>query len=98
MKRLSVSCNQIGQVGDSVSPTRPIVACGHVGQWLLIVGPNTIRPILANVIAGLAIEEPVRVLDDGPWRNRIFDWLVPSITNATNLTNTLMGTRSTNNS
>ncbi len=52
MKRLSVSCNQ-------------------VGHWLLLVGPNTIRPILANVIAGLAIEEPVRVLDCGRMLNGI---------------------------
>ena len=43
----------------------PVVACGQVGQWLLIVGPHSVRPILANVIVGLALEEAVRVLDCG---------------------------------
>jgi hypothetical protein len=69
-KRLSVACNQVGQVGDSVSPTRPIVAGCHVGQWLLIVGPPNIRLIMAKVIAGIAREEEVRVLDCG----NMLDW------------------------
>jgi hypothetical protein len=47
------------------------VSLNQVGHWLLLVGPNTIRPILAKIIAGLAIEEPVRVLDCGRMLNGI---------------------------
>jgi hypothetical protein len=64
-KLLAVTCDQAGQVGDAVSPTRPIVACGHVGQWLLIVGPRSVRHIMMKTIAGIAQEENVNVLDGG---------------------------------
>jgi hypothetical protein len=56
---------QVGQIGDSMSPKRPIVACGRVGQWMLIVGPHSIQNMLMDVIAGIAEQENVNVLDGG---------------------------------
>jgi hypothetical protein len=44
--------------------------CSQAGQWMLIVGPSSIRPILMRMIAGLAEQAPVRVLDGGYYLKR----------------------------
>ena len=51
---------------DSEIPSPIRCVCdGQAGQWLLIVGPHSIRHMMMTVIAGLAEHEPVRVLDGG---------------------------------
>jgi hypothetical protein len=37
----------------------------HTGQYILLVGPKMIRHLMTTVIAGLAENEEVRVLDCG---------------------------------
>jgi hypothetical protein len=47
------------------SPKRLTVSGNQVGKWLLIIGPRSIRHIMMNVIAGIAEQENVNVLDGG---------------------------------
>ena len=56
----------------TLPPQRPTVSVptgilldGQAGQLLLIVGPRTIRDIMMKVIAGIAEQEAVNVLDGG---------------------------------
>jgi len=50
----------------SASPPKKLtVSCNQVGKWLLIIGPRSIRYIIMNVIAGIAEQENVNVLDGG---------------------------------
>ena len=68
--------SNLGNSGDSRSSIQRIAAYGQVGQWSLVIGPHSIRHVMMNLIAGLAEQEPVRVLDGGAsLEERQLGWL-----------------------
>ena len=66
----------VGNSGDSRSSIQRIAAYGQVGQWVLVIGPHSIRHVMMNLIAGLAEQELVRVVDGGASPDQAqLDWL-----------------------